>query len=219
MAALNLFFLARSHAIIAQIIKAKFRVRAISDVASILLATDARRLIMKNATDGQAEKFVNRAHPFGVARGKIIVHRHDMNAASRERIEINWQRADERFTFAGGHFCDATIVQAHAADELHVERNHFPFQRLAAHDDFLSAQAAAGVFDDGERFGQNFLQGLRQFVLVFNRRQTRLPIGGFLAQFVVGKFLQAGFQFVDLTDDGPEFLHFAVVFRPEDFFD
>jgi hypothetical protein len=48
-------------------------------------------------------------------------------------------------------------VQGDAADELHVERDHLPFQRMSAHGDFLAAQAAAGVFDHGKGFGQNFV--------------------------------------------------------------
>ena len=77
MAALDLFFLARGHAVVAQIIEAELGVRAVGDVAIVLLAADARRLVVQNAADGQAEKFVNRAHPFGVARGEVIVDRHD----------------------------------------------------------------------------------------------------------------------------------------------
>jgi hypothetical protein len=84
------------------------------------------RLVVQNAADGQAEKFVNRAHPFRVARGEVIVDRHEVDAASGERVEINGQGGDECFAFAGGHFGDAPAVQGIAADELHVERDHFP---------------------------------------------------------------------------------------------
>ena len=91
MAALDLLLLARGHAVVAQIIEAELGVRAVGDVAGILLAADVRRLVVQNAADGQAEKFVNRAHPFRVARGEIIVHRHDVDAAAGERIEINRQ--------------------------------------------------------------------------------------------------------------------------------
>ena len=104
MAALDLFLLARGHAVVAQIIEAELGVRAVGDVAIVLLAPDVRRLVVQNAADRQAEKLVDRAHPFRVARGQIIVHRHDMHAAPGERVEINRQRGDERLAFAGGHF-------------------------------------------------------------------------------------------------------------------
>ena len=94
------------------------------------------------------------------------------------------------------------------------------FYGMPAHDHFRlrSRQPAAGVFDDGERFGQNFVERGGQFLLVLNWRQARLPLGGFLAQFVVGKLLEAGLDLVDLADDRPEFFHFAVVPRPENHF-
>ena len=91
---------------------------------------------------------------------------------------------------------------------------------MFTHDDvgFAVGQAAAGIFDHGKRFGQNFLQRGGEFVFVLDFGQLRLPIGGFLTEFVVGKLLQSGFKVVDLLDARPEFLHFAVVARPEQFF-
>ena len=163
MAALDLLLLARGHAVVAQIIEAELGVRAVGDVAGVLLAADARRLVVQDAADGQAEKFVDRAHPFRVARGEVIVHRHDVDAAAGERVEIDRQGGDERLAFARGHFRDLAAVQADAADELHVERDHVPSQRMFAHDDFCLAvgQAAAGVFHHGKGLGQNLVQRQR----------------------------------------------------------
>ena len=79
----------------------------------------------------------------------------------------------------------------------------------------LPHQAAAGVFDHGEGFGQNFVQLQRQFGVVLDLGKFGLPSGGFGAQVVVGQLLQSGFQLVDLLDARPEFLHFAVVARPK----
>ena len=66
MAALNLFFFAKRHAVVAQIIKTKFRIRAVSDIAIILFAPKFRRLVVQNHADTQTKKFINRAHPFRV---------------------------------------------------------------------------------------------------------------------------------------------------------
>ena len=183
MPALDLVLLAHRHAVVAQIIETELGVRAIGDVAVILLAAKGRRLVMQDAADGEAEKFVNRAHPFRVARRQVIVHRHHMDAAAGQRIEINRHGGHERFAFAGGHFGDLPRVQRHAANELDVERNHLPHHGMAAHHHFRLAlgQAAAGIFDDGERLGQNFVERSRQFLLILNGRQARFPIGGFLA--------------------------------------
>ena len=83
-------------------------------------------------------------------------------------------------------------MQPDAADELHVERNHFPFDRVVADDDFLSAQAAAGVFHHGERFGQNFaeqflfdLKRLASLGFGFVAAQFRFQLAGFGHQFIV----------------------------------
>ena len=108
MAALHLFFQAAGHAVVAQIIEAKLGVRAVGDVAGILGAAFGGRLIVQNAADGQAEKPINRAHPFAVAGGEVIIDRDDVHAASAEGIEINGQRGDQRLAFAGGHFRDAS---------------------------------------------------------------------------------------------------------------
>ena len=155
MAALDLLLLVPRHAVVAQIIKTKLGVRAVRDVAGILRAAAARVLAVQDAADGQAEKFVDRAHPFRVARREIIVHGHDVDAAPGERVEIDRQGADERLALAGGHFRDLAIVQSDAADELHVERDHFPAERMFADDDirFTFGQPAAGVFDHGKGFG------------------------------------------------------------------
>jgi hypothetical protein len=129
-------------------------------------------------------------------------------------------------------------MQANAADELHVERNHFPFDRVVADDDFLSAQAAAGVFHHGERLRQDFVEELlfdfkrlaslvfalvtaglgHQFivtVLFAAFFDSRLELGGFLPQFVVRKLLQTGLDLINLVNERPEFSHFAVILRPK----
>ncbi len=67
---------------------------------------------------------MNLAHPFGVARGEVIVDRNDMNAAAGEAVEIGRQGRDERFTFTRSHLGDAALVQGDAADHLHVEMAH-----------------------------------------------------------------------------------------------
>ena len=58
----------------------------------------------------------------------------NVNAASGECIEISRQCGDKCFAFAGCHFGDFAKVQSHAANELHIERNHFPLQRMIADD-------------------------------------------------------------------------------------
>src|SRR5882724_7103925 len=117
MTALDLLFLARGHAIIAQVIEAELGVGAVSNIAVILIAPNAWGLIVKNAPDGQTEKLIDRSHPFTIPRREVIIDRHHMNPPASERIEINRQRGDESFSFARGHFGDATRVKGVTADE------------------------------------------------------------------------------------------------------
>ncbi len=86
---------------------------------------------------------------------------------------------------------------------------------MLAHDDFRLAfgETAAGVFDGGERFGQDLIEHPGQLRFVLNLREARLPIGGFLAQLVVGKFLESGLDLIDLSDHRAKFFDFAFVPR------
>ena len=143
------------------------------------------RLVVQDAADRQAEKLIDRAHPFAVARRQVIVDRDDMDAPAGQRVEINRQRGDERFAFAGRHFGDLARDAGHAADKLHVEGDHLPFQRMFADDDFRAAQPPAGVLDHGEGFGQDFVQPPGQLLVVLDLGNLLLPGGGFLAQNVV----------------------------------
>src|SRR5438132_10248498 len=79
--ALDLLLARGGHSVVAQIIETELAVRAVSDVAGVLLAPRVRFLIVLNATDSQPKKIVERTHPFGVASREIIVHRHQMRAA------------------------------------------------------------------------------------------------------------------------------------------
>ena len=44
-------------------------------------------------------------------------------------------------------------MQPHATNELHIEGHHFPANGMSADLDIGTAETAAGVFDDGEGFG------------------------------------------------------------------
>ncbi len=149
-------------------------------------------------------------YPFRIARGEVIVHRHEMGVA-RERVQVQRHRGDQRFAFARRHFRDPSIVQGDPAKDLHVERNHVPFVRLAAHQPFLANEPAAGVLHGGERFGQQIIQ----------RRALGEPLAEFVrlrAKLLVGKLLVFRLDFVDAVHHRPEPLHLALVLRTHKFF-
>ena len=80
--ALDLLLARGCHSVIAQIIETELAVCSVSDVATVLLTADVRFLIVLNATDRESEKSIKLPHPLGVAAREIIVHRHQMRAAT-----------------------------------------------------------------------------------------------------------------------------------------
>ncbi len=81
-AALDLLFFARGHAVVAEIIEAELGVGPVSDVAIVLLASNIGRLVVKNATDAEADELIDGAHPFAVAGGEIVVYGDDVDATA-----------------------------------------------------------------------------------------------------------------------------------------
>jgi hypothetical protein len=136
---------ARRH-VVAQVIEAGFVVGDVGDVAEVGGATFRRRQEMLDDADGEAERFVDRAHPLRVALCKIVVGRDEMDAFALQRIQVDGQRRDERLAFAGAHLGDFAFVQHHAADELDIEVAH--------------GQSAASRFaTDRERFDEQVVEG------------------------------------------------------------
>ena len=126
MPALHLLLPAGGHAVVTQVIEAKLGVCSIGDVTLVLFTAQIRLHLALDAAHRQPEKLVDRAHPLGIARGEVIVHRHHMHAAPGEGIQINRQCGHQRLAFAGCHFRDTVGVQRVAANELYVKRDHLP---------------------------------------------------------------------------------------------
>ena len=215
MAALHLFLAAHGHAVVAQVIEAEFGVGAVGDVAVVLLAPHGGGLVAQDAADGQAQKPIDRPHPFAVARRQIIVDGDDMDAAAGQGVEINRHGGDERFAFAGRHFRDLALVQGDAAHQLHVEGDHLPFEGMFAHDDFRAAEAAAGVFDDGVGFGQNIIQPRGQFLRILDLgASSAFHCAVFWRKTSSGCDCRGGFVLVDLLDQRPQLFTSRSFFEP-----
>ena len=135
--------------VVAQVVEAELRVRAVDDVTGIGGVLLLRRLHVFEHADAHTERVIDRAHPFCVAPGKVVVDRHDVHAlalglgplgrldplAHRQRVQHDGQRRRQGLALAGLHLCDLPVVQRHRADQLHVEMAH-PHRALArlAHD-------------------------------------------------------------------------------------
>ena len=131
--------------VIAQVVEAELVVRAVGDVRLVGFApldrlqeleacvvaaplrVEAERvhgIRLAPALDhggGQPQKVIDRPHLLQAELGQVIVRRHEVHAAPRQRVQVQRQGGDQRFTFAGLHLRDLALVQHDPADKLHVE--------------------------------------------------------------------------------------------------
>ena len=177
--------------VVAEIVEAELVVGAVGHVGGVCLAALRVAQLVQDATDAQAQEFVDGAHPGGVALGEIVVDGDDMHALAGERVEIDGERGDQSLAFAGLHLGDAPLVQHHAADHLHVE--------MALADGALGALAHGG-----ERLGD-------QIIEIGALAQALAESFGARAQLVVGERHDLRLERIDLGDDGSVFLEFPVV--------
>ena len=116
-------------------------------------------------------------------------------------------------------------MEDNAADELDVERNHVPRERMSANLLGCADQVPARVFQQRKRLGQNLikrrLDGRHLLILVrvlrhrlrYDLGHARLELGRPLREVLVRQVfgLQLLLKGVDLTNDRPQFLQLAFV--------
>jgi len=166
--------------VVAQVVETEFVVRAVRDVRGVRFLLQAVIHLRQVDTHRQAEEVVEAPHPLGVALREVVVHRHDVHAASGQRVQVGRERRDERLAFARAHFRDLAVVQDHAADQLHIEVTHLQhaFARLAA---------------DRERLGQQLVERLATTDALPEFRRFR-------AQLIVRQLLDLRFERIDRRD-------------------
>ena len=202
--------------VVAQIVEAEFVVGAVGDVGGVGGAALNVVEIVDDDADDEAEGAVERAHPFGVAAGEVVVDGDDVNAASGERVQCGGKRGDERLAFTGLHFGDFAFVQNHAADQLHVEMAHaqraptcFADQRKRRND--CGRECLLHLFAERRVGGIGVFQ--RRLYLFFERDETSLEV-------VVAERLDFGLESVDGRDERLQFFDVALVLgadKPRDY--
>ena len=110
--------------VVAQIVKAEFIVRAVSDIGGISRFSVGKIKTMRDQAYRQAEEPINLTHPFAVAFGQIIVHRHQMHALAFQCIQVDRQRRHQRLAFTCFHLGDLAFMQRHTAEQLHIKMPH-----------------------------------------------------------------------------------------------
>ena len=129
---LDLLLERRRH-VVAQVVEAELRVGAVGHVGRVGELLLLVGLHVLQDADAEPEHVVDRLHPQRVASSQVIVDGHEVDAAPRERIQDHSGGGGERLALAGLHLGDGTVMQNHAADQLHVEVAHpeRPLARLA----------------------------------------------------------------------------------------
>ena len=107
--------------VVAKIVEAEFVIRAVGHVARVSDLALFIAHVMYDAADREAEEAIDLPHPFRVALCQIVVDGDDVDAFACQRIQVDRQRRDQRFTFARFHLGDVALVKHHAADQLHIE--------------------------------------------------------------------------------------------------
>ena len=181
--------------IVAEVIEAELVVRAVGDVRAVRFTPLVAVQLVYDTADRKTEEAVDLAHPLRVALCEVIVDGDDVHALALERVQVRRQRCDERFAFAGLHLGDASLMQDHAAQKLHVEVPHAdgPHARLA---------------HDRERLDQQVVQRFAVF-------ETFFELNRLMPQLFVAELLHLRLERIDRRHFGLEFFQFAFARRSE----
>lgn len=183
-AALDELLLGPRH-VVAEVVEPELVVRAVRDVAGVLLTALGRSHVGDDAADLEAEELVHPAHHLGVALGQVVVDRDQVHTLAGERVEIRGQGADEGLALAGLHLGDVAEVQGGTAHHLDV---------VVA----LSEDALRGLTDGRECFGKQVVQALAV-------RVPFLVLVGERPQLGVGEVDEVLFDGADLVRDAVQF--------------
>ena len=200
---LHLVFLARRHAVVAEVVEAELARGAVSNVAAVHIPPEIRRHLLLDTAHGHSEKIVDVAHPLGVAAGEVVVDGNELGILAGQGIEVKGQRGDEGLALAGRHFGDHAFVNRHTADQLDVEMNHVPGQLVFADENLPPAKPAGGTLHRREGLRENVLQG---GALISGRGDPHPEFLRLGAQLVVSQRLIGHLNFIDARDDGAALL-------------
>ncbi len=199
--------------VVAQVVETEFVVGPVRDVALVDGSPfGGPGLGGVEAADGQAEELEHRAHPLGVTPRQIVVHRDQVSALGRQRVEVEWQRGHQRLPLTGRHLGDLALVQDDATDQLHVVGDHVPLHVVAPHPNVSAKQAPACLAHRGVGLGKELVEHrlplLPQLSFELSDAQRHaLALQGLLGPLLgfseLGEFVLE--RLGALPDDGAEF--------------
>src|ERR1700739_4415166 len=106
-------------------------------------------------------------------------------------------------------------MQHDSSDELHIEMDHIPDNRLITDQNCPFPQPARRIFDSSKRFGKDRVQAATQLIRVLDVRKVPFPISSFLSELIVRKRLEFLLQTVNLFNQRPQPPDLPLVFRTQ----
>ena len=125
-------FLGEAGHVVPQVVESELVVGTEGDVCGVGLAAGVGvGLVFVDAVYREAVELVERAHPFGVSLGEVVVHGYQVHAKAGEGVEINGQGGHQGLAFSRGHFRNTAQMEDGTADQLYVVVHHVPFDGAA----------------------------------------------------------------------------------------
>ena len=129
---LHLVINAGGHAVVAKVIKPKFRSRTVSNIFFVHLATLGRRHTVLNTTNRKTQKFKKGTHPMRVPTGEVIIDGHQLAIFTTQGIQIQGTGRNQGLSLPCGHLRNMPFMQGDSPDQLHIVMHHLPFNRMIA---------------------------------------------------------------------------------------
>ena len=149
---------------------------------------------------------INGAHPAGIPPGQVIVHRHQVDSAAGQCVQIEWQRGNKRLSFSGSHLGNLALVQDNSTNQLHIVRT-------------LADGPFGGFAHGGESFRQELIEGglldLAAFLIIFDAFHFSGQALAECIRFCAQSFIAEGFKRllkrIDLLHNIVGFFYFAFI--------
>ena len=193
---LNFLLFGERH-IVAQVIETELVVGTVNDVTLVLWFLVLWRHARDNRAYGHTKEFEQWAVPVSITTSQIVVHGHNVNALTRQRVQIRRQSRYQGLTLTGTHLGDAAFMQRDTTDQLDVEMAHPHY-------------AATGFATNSECFWQKIVQRLTFL--------DSLPeFACFCTQLFIAECFHVFFERVDAGDDLAHTFEFTAVLTAENF--
>ena len=113
--------------IVAQVVETEFVVRTECDICIVSRTTGIGvRLVFVDTVNGKPVEHIERAHPFRVTFGQVVVYGYDMHTITCQRVQEYRQGCHQCFTFTGRHFRNLTFMQNDTTEQLDIVVDHVP---------------------------------------------------------------------------------------------